>query len=373
MNHFKITCSATLLLLFFATLSYGSIDKGIIEKEIKKSFPVEKSPTLDVINKFGSIDIHEGKSNEISVIVKISVDSKKEEIAQKILSEIEIDFSSTSNSVSIETEIGDINTSSGWFNWGGNNNINYTVNYTIYVPEDTYLDLDNAHGDINISTDVKAYEIELIFGDLKTKNIKNDIDLELAHGDASMGNFKNGMAEISFSTFTCADINDLDIESQHSKVTVNSANRIITDSSFDNYTINKVKVLENDGQHDNFRIGSIDNLSMDASFTDLDLDIIHQKATLDFEHGSIELKNIGETFTMGTISSEFSPVTISSEINLEMIIEGTFLDVKLPKNFISVKIEKDDFDTYIEGKLDVGASKTAKLSIEMENSRLKIR
>jgi hypothetical protein len=373
MNYFKITCSATIFLLFISSFAYATIDDKEFDKQIKKSFSVGNTPTLEVTNKFGAINIHQGKSGEISIVVDIKVDAKNQEAADNILNEIQIDFSSSSNSVSAETEVGHINSSSGWFGWMKNESISYTVDYDIYVPEATQLELDNAHGDIDIKTDINQCEIELIFGNLTAKNISNNIDLELAHGDARLGNFANGTVEISFSSFECGTINNLDIESQHSDVKIEKANRLISDSSFDGYMIQEIKKLENDGQHDNFNIGSIEELIMEAEFSDLDVEMVHHKTNLDFEHGSIHLKKLGQQFTLGSISSEFSPITISSNVNLDIIIEGTFLDMKLPKNFSSSKMIKEDFDTYIEGKLNVGSISTGKLNLEIDNSNLKIK
>jgi DUF4097 and DUF4098 domain-containing protein YvlB len=148
-----------------------------VTKEETYSFNISDGGNLSVSNVNGSITVSGGDGNTVEVLAIKSADS------QKVLDNIEIKISESSNSIDIETDLPD---SGRWFNWGGDNG---EVTYRITVPAGINLD--------SIETVNGQVEIRGVSGDVHAESVNGELDLEDLAADAQMETV-NGSINASF-------------------------------------------------------------------------------------------------------------------------------------------------------------------------------
>ena len=146
----KTTYKILLLCILFP-LAISATDKDgkyTKNKVIKKEFKVTKDATLNVLNKYGNIDIVTWNKNTISVIVSITTNGNDEQKVQERLDAISVDFSGNTSSVTAKTIIE--KTTSSWSLWGKSNNVSMEINYQIKMPVTNNVNLSNDYGGISL-------------------------------------------------------------------------------------------------------------------------------------------------------------------------------------------------------------------------------
>jgi len=362
-------------LAILATIgSYANDAKKEFTKTMNKSFSVSNNPNLQVDNSFGEVKLVKGTSGSIEVDVLITVSAKNQEKADKAFDKIHVRLDKTMNGVRANTEIGNRDSwfDSWSFSWSSDDN-NFSVDYTIRVPENTSIELANQHGDIVIETNVAKAEIDLQFGDLTALNFQKNLDLELAHGGAKLEDLKNADVEVNFGDFKCNSVDDLIIRTQHSDVYVTSANDIKAETGFGDYVIGTVNSLYNDGSHSDFEITSVGEISAESSFTYYTLENVNTSFNIENEHGDVKIKELSDNFKQGYVETSFGDVSIITDNYIDLTIEGSFVSTSLPKNFeIKTKII-EDHDTDINGKFNAGSGTMGKIKIDLEHGSFKIK
>ena len=113
----RIVTLVSLFTLAFSTVFAGNGDPLVEKtKTYTKSYPLSGSDKVSLENQFGEMKINTWDKNEIRVDVKIVTKGSTDEIAQKIMDNIEIEDSKTGSGVSFETKMRNKN-----MNWNNDN------------------------------------------------------------------------------------------------------------------------------------------------------------------------------------------------------------------------------------------------------------
>lgn len=361
----------TILATQFAFANGG---KKEFTKKINESFSVGSTPHLEVDSRFGQIKLIKGMPGKIVVDVLMTVSAKNQERADKVFDSIVLDIAKTTDGVRAETTTGNKDSwiDSWSFSWGGDED-NFSVDYTIQIPENTSLEIMNQHGDVIVETDVTRAEFELQFGDLTAENFSDKLILEIAHGSADVQSLTDASVEVNFGDFNCTTVNDLVIESQHSDVSVNKANDIKAESGFGDYTIGEVNSMLNDGSHSDIEINTVGTFVAESSFTYYTIANVNRSFKIENEHGDIKIMELGNTFGTGFIETSFGDVYLTTDNNLKLDITGTFMSAKLSSDFeLKTKII-EDHDTDIKGTFSGGSGDMGTLTVNVEHGTFKIK
>ncbi len=153
-----------------AMLASSSVFASVTEQETF-SFPLNDGGRLSVSNVNGSITIVGGSGDTVEIIATKKGDD------QEYLDAIEINISSSADSIIIETELPE---SGSWFSWGDKNG---QVKYEITVPAGTNLDaIETVNGGLEISGvsgDVKA---ETVNGGINATDLEGDAEFSTVNG-----------------------------------------------------------------------------------------------------------------------------------------------------------------------------------------------
>lgn len=156
-----------LLLVFLMPLAITATEKEgkyTKNKVLNKEFTVNADATLNLTNKYGSINIVTWEENKIVIKVSITTNGNDEDKVKTRLEQIDVEFSGNSNNVSAKTLIE--KSSRSWSIWGKSNNVSMEINYLVKMPITNNLDVNMDYGSITIDKLEGTSKIDCDYGSL---------------------------------------------------------------------------------------------------------------------------------------------------------------------------------------------------------------
>jgi hypothetical protein len=335
---FLLACS--LFLLLPNTLLAKSEE---LTKSIEKSFPIEKTGSLKIVNQFGKVELIQHDKNTVEVSVKITVESSNDEKAQRKLDEIEIIFSSTSNSVEMRTSFGKAK---------NNFNGSFQIDYIVKAPSSLSLDINNQFGDVFIGEWKGATNLDIGYGSLTAGKLladNNDVNLEFSKG--TVGLINKGTLELAYSDrFNLDKTKDLSIRSSFSSYEIQSAEHLVCRSEYDDIEIEEVNRIE-----------------LNASFSGVKIGKLFVNGDLSNEYGAIKLGYVSKGFEGLKLENSFSNIKVEFEHGSQFTFEcdADFGDISLPKDATVSVDKKDHTSNYKKGSIGSGDN-LAHVSVEVD-------
>ncbi len=212
------------------------IESGEVKEKTKnytKSYPVDANDKIKFSNQYGKITVTTWDKHEVKVDVQIKADANDDDEAQKLLDGVQINDSKAGDQISFKTEIAHTNNGT-WklFSWNGDKVRKLEVNYTVYMPAKTELDVEQSYGAIilpdldgkvtirssysNVSAQNLsniANEIRGSYGSLKVVNL-NGGNVNFSYGNVNMDECNNLKADLSYGSFKLGKLTgaaDLDL------------------------------------------------------------------------------------------------------------------------------------------------------------------
>jgi DUF4097 and DUF4098 domain-containing protein YvlB len=159
------------LVVVTALLVSGSLFASVTEEETY-TFELDDGGRFSLSNVNGSVTVTGARGNRVEIVATKKADNQDD------LDNIEIEISSSSDEVVVETEIGK---KDSWFSFGNNSG---SVRYEVTVPADTLLDsIDTVNGDVYISGVSGKVVAESVNGDLEIQDLVDDANLSTVNGN----------------------------------------------------------------------------------------------------------------------------------------------------------------------------------------------
>ena len=120
-------------------------------KSYSKSYPLDATDKIKLSNQYGRIIVNTWDKHEVKVDVEIKATAESDDEAQKLLDGVQIRDSKGGGLVSFRTSIEPFNNGS-WkiWNWGNNKKHKVEINYTVYMPAKTDLNVEDSYGGIQL-------------------------------------------------------------------------------------------------------------------------------------------------------------------------------------------------------------------------------
>lgn len=249
-----------------------------IEETVKKTFEPAGSPELSVSNSFGDITVKKHSESHIDVLVEINVVPAKSKDYDKVKDKVKIDIREMGNRLELKT----VN------NLDGMRTDELDIDYTIYIPKGTSLEIRNQ------------------FGDTWVEGTSGSVFGRIQHGDFFCGQVDgNGNSiKVQFGDLRLENIEDAEIEVQHGEL---------------------------DG-------GTLKNVELEMMFSDAEIDAISGEIEIDAQHSDISIDDVMGNTPRLNIDGQFSDMSLESdhwtEFNIEM--EGSFSDFSMPSELKSL-------------------------------------
>lgn len=300
-----------------------------LTEEITKVFEVNENPTLIIDNKHGKIDCKIWEKDSIKIVVEIEAEGNNKEQVENAMNNIVPHFSFFENMAEVETEI-----------TKERKNIferfvevvdifekqDIDVDYTIWTPASTTIDIKNKFGDVFLEDFTKPARINISYGDLRTNAIPVHSKLDLKFGKLIVQHIEN--AEMNL---------------KHYIVKIKSVNNLQLKSSGSEIQITKLHVLDLESNKDDIEIDSLGSITGIAKLSDFWFNYLYDSAWLDLQNAALEIDGIDPKFKNFEIEQSGSHVSVNikrTAFKLKVDLEGS--EMSVPKTVY--KVTKDVID-----------------------------
>jgi hypothetical protein len=327
--------------------------QAIVEKDINRELEINSDGKLKIENKYGDIEVTGWAEDKIKVSIYVRVKDNTSADAEELLDRIEPKFLTTSEYISIVSEIepkkkGFLNNLFREISFNLDKT-NIDINYTVYMPRTASLVISNVYGDVLVTDFEGSLMATIEHGDLRISSSVSTADLRVEFGmlDASIllrgeVTMKNGRLKID-------EAEDLRINSSGTELEINTINSLFCNSNKDKLDIMRINSLQGDIRFSTIHIKELgDHLNTTLHFSDLLVEKISSKRPellIDQSSADIDL-NIAGT---------------SIEIDAKME-EGQLIVPKSVKNLEKEWLIRDDNLRLITGTYGEGEHGTFKLS-----------
>jgi hypothetical protein len=281
---------------FSATLNAQVVE---YDRHITKTYRVSNTVTVEISNKYGRIHIIPWDNDSVRFTIDMRIRAKDKLKVDKIKQNVEFEFTPSQYFLIAHTKFGeggsdvikDIMDIAGSY-FSASNSV--TINYTVMVPSQASLKIDNKFGDVYLEDHNGPVNLTLSYGDLKANRLNGRTDLKITSGDAEVDYIKEGYIFISYSNFHVRESNRLTAQTQSSVVTIEKINSIKLNSRRDKLFINEIGYL-----------------SGESYFSNIDIDRLRNDVALNSRFGDISIDDIQRSCESINISSELTDINLS--------------------------------------------------------------
>lgn len=266
-----------LLLLFLIPFLGFSNDDFTYSKQrnIKKAYIVNSDAGININNSYGTIFVTTWDEDKIEIDVLIKVSGDNEKWVNQKLAGINIDIIALKSMVTAKTVFDNTSAKSN-----GRNN-NFEVNYTIKIPKNGTVKLNNKYGDIRTTDLFSATDINCKYGRINLGKLNgNSNTIQISYCPSSTIEYlKNGSITSKYSELKIDAVSKLDLLSDYSEIEIIDGNDVKYNSKYGSIKIQKISSLDANGSYLTIDIGSLWNqLKINTKYSNISIDAIQAKA-----------------------------------------------------------------------------------------------
>jgi hypothetical protein len=320
--NYKIIITVSLVLLRFIPLQAQDDSET---RSFIKTVPVSKETTLEVSNKYGTIQITPWNKDSAYIRAEIKAYANDRSKLRKMFDGISVNITDSKYVVRAQTDFtSNINTLFESFKGMTSKIISYDsrveINYFINIPEYLNLKIENKYGDVYMEDNTGEFRISISNGSFKANSLGKNSSITMVFCDAKINSVVSGNLDASFSEVSIGETKDLSFNSISSK-----------------YDIRKAGVISGESKRDKFFIENIETLQGNSYFTDYKINNLKKELNLTTRYGSVNADLIENGFESIKINSNYSDVSLTfdqgSSYNLDVRHVNAFL--VLPRNIKS--------------------------------------
>ena len=265
-----------LILLIIPFLGFSNDDFSYSkQKTINKAYIVNSDAGINIDNSYGNIFVTTWNEDkiEIDVLIKVSGDSEKW-VNEKINS-IDVSFTALKSMVTAKT-VFENNISR---NNGRNNS--FEINYTIKIPKNGTVTLNNKYGNISTTDLFSATNINCKYGKINLGNLNGSNNaIQIGYCSKSTIDYlKNGAVTSKYSGLKIDRLVKIDLISDYSEIEIGEGSEIRYNSKYGSVKIDKVNSLDANGNYLTIDIGSIFNqLKLNTKYSNVSINAVQPKA-----------------------------------------------------------------------------------------------
>ncbi len=308
-------------------------------KTIKKEFPINATGTVNLINKYGKIDVKTWNKSRVKVDVTIVVKAKSESSAQSVFDRIRIDFTNGEDFVKAETVIS--SAKSSWWSWGDDNS-EFQINYEVFMPESGALDLQNKYGDAFVASLTGRANIDVKYGNFRLEGVGGDLNVTLGYGNGTVVKARNTSADISYSKINFNDVQDVNFTTKYSKISVDNGANLKAESRYDQFYLSKVNRLNCQSRYGNFEIGEAESVVAVSRYTDFKINRLRDRGDFDLQYGGLRVEKLSKGFSNVNLVGKYSDFKIDVEEGASYTLDAAtnYAGIAYPAG-MNVTYEKD--------------------------------
>lgn len=272
----KKQCKILILFILIPFLGHA-IDNDFLhlkEKNIKKAYYVNPNATLSIDNSYGTISVTTWNEDKIELDISIKVSGDNENWVNQRIETIAVDIVALKGMISAKTILGNSN-----YKGHGKNN-NFEINYTLKIPKNGSVKLNNKYGNISTSDLYAEADIKCKYGKVILGRLYGNSTLEMEYcSNSSIAFLKNGMVTAKYSNLKIGETTKLDLISDYTDIEIEQSDAIKYNSKYGKIRIQNVKTLDASGNYLTIKIGEVfDYLKLNTKYSSLAIQSINAKA-----------------------------------------------------------------------------------------------
>lgn len=300
-----------LLLILLCAATVPS-DEGRREftKTVKKEFDISPEGTVEILTKYGKVEVNTWDRNRVKVEVQIVVRTLNETSAQEVFERINVDFINNDNYVKAATNI---STNKDWWAGWGDSKTDYTINYEIFMPPTNHLELETKHCDVWVGKLEESARVEMKYGNFRFEGLGEETELNLAFSNGQIDNAKYIDASLNHCTLKLEEVEEITVSSRYSNLSIEKAKDVRVNSKYDNYKLGQVDNFRNSGQYDNIEIISANNVFVDSKYTIIRATEIDNQIDIELDNGGLVISKMAKGFSGINLLGRFTDFQIGIE------------------------------------------------------------
>jgi len=163
----------------------------------------------------------------------------------------------------------------------GKNN-NFEINYTIKIPKNGTVKLDNKYGNIGTSDLFSTTDINCKYGKINLGKLNgNSNAIQISYcGNSTIESLKSGAVTARYSGLKIDEVNKLDLQSEYSEIEIIEGNDVKYNSRYGSVKIKKLNSLDGNGNYLSINVGSLSNqLKLNTKYSNINIETIQPKAS----------------------------------------------------------------------------------------------
>ena len=327
------------LLLFLAMLAGTTVHAQDLtdKRSVSKQFQASRGTTLEILNKYGKIQVVTWEKDEVAIDVDIILTESSSSRLKKLKDDIRIDFTGTQNYIiartQIKSESGRIASElkSVTHTIAGSNK-HVEINYMVRIPE--YLDVvvQNKFGDIYMDDLHGQVDIDLSNGVLKTGQLEGNSNIQLSFADGMIKALGSSNMKLSYADVTLGEAGQLDLESKSSKLNADSVN-----------------VLKINSRRDKLQFQRVEYLFGNSNFTQVLISDFLRESDVYMKYGELTIEHVIPQFSKIYVESYYTDVTLLFDSRCMFAFDILYHEkavLKLPAELTSSEESFDGKDHY---------------------------
>lgn len=321
-------------------------------KNYNKVYDVKDDTKLEILSKYGNVDIRDWKKNTISIDVEIKANTSNENRAENILDNIDIVFSEIGSRIKVETTFG--KTRKTFSLLGGDKN-KHEINIIVNMPKSIPLNLLNKYGDVFISELSSTSNIEVRYGNLKANSIIHSEEKPLTQ--IILAYSKGTIEECKWSKFNI----------KYSKIQINKSKALVMVSKYSKVFIDEGTSVVSESKYDTYRIGNIQNFLTTTAYSNFKFNEISKKMQVESKYSDFKVENMPSDFDKIRIENKYGSYKIGVDSEASYIIDGyaKYAKINYPEN-AKASLEKDNNETWVNGL--VGDNQNTESTVNIKTS-----
>ena len=343
---YKIIILAIIMANFCAQLSASTnYKKETFTEVIQKTFDIDKDGKVELLNKYGKMDINTWDRAEVDVKVTIIVKAKSKDAAQEEFDRINVEFNNSRSSVSAMTEIE--SKQSSWWGWGSSSSSDFKIHYEVTLPNTVKLDASNKYGNMFVEQMNADLKVTQKYGDFEIDGVNGDLEFSLGYGNGSIAFVDNVEGYIKYSNLSIDKAENIELESKYSKMRFDKVKSLTTLSKYDKYTIGHLEYFKNEGKYDNIDIDEVDDVDIYTKYTDCRINFLNDTGEFECSYGGVRIEKLNEDFKNLEIEGSYTTIKVIREgsCSLDFDVETNYADIDIPS------------DSHLTQKLKEGSSR----------------
>jgi hypothetical protein len=288
-------------------------------KKISQLYNLDEYTKLNITNSYGNIDIQDWDKNEAKIDVEIIIHDFNLSRAEQAAKKINIDFSTDADEIIVNT-----NYTNEFFDIIGKNNPGdnkkFEVNYTIKIPSNLNINLNNKYGDVFISKLTSASIIDVKYGNFQANQL--------------LANAKESMAEL-FLAYSKGNIESckwLKLNLKYSRLNIEDSKALIAFTKYSKLFIQKGSSLVCDSKYDSYEVGVLSNFVANAQYSNFKFDAITKKISLDTKYSDVRVTEIPSSFESIQVENSYGTINlgVASEASYKLNGYAKYAKIDFP-------------------------------------------